>query len=427
MVRKLFLVAAVLALAANFYSDFSILQMSKASSESGKWIIHSYDVNRAIDSARIRVLQSQVKPFSKTKAKLKFESLEVLVKDIPSQKKRVAQLNELSSQKLTAVTSEQALALLSQMASEEEALLISRIKADDEINLMAKKQVLAGNAIDFVMVLLSLGFFLYEYSTHFKLRNYLAQTLKKMNEGNLHLAEKLSSRDAKFKSVVHDLKNPLGVIRGFAEMLHENSPDKGSVNQMAMIIQRVSNDTLKLVGTVLETTVDHQFEIEPFDFYQALSETCTFLEPIADEKKQKILLQKKGSGFLVHSDKQKTQNIFYNLIGNALKFSPSGTFVSVECQNCGDVIELIVKDQGPGFGKGDFANLYIPGKKLSAKPTGNEVSTGFGLYSAKETVMNLGGKIQIANNPDKGACVKITLPVADFDLRTEEKNSLSRH
>jgi signal transduction histidine kinase len=142
-----------------------------------------------------------------------------------------------------------------------------------------------------------------------------------------------------------------------------------------------------------------------------VKDVCSFLDPIAKKKDQKILFENKAVDFSIWSSRQPIQDVFYSVIGNALKFSPASTKILVSCSDDGDFHNVQVKDQGQGFTQNDLSMLFIPGNKLSAKPTGDEESTGIGLYSAKRAVEKLHGSIEINNNPDRGARVIIRFPI----------------
>jgi signal transduction histidine kinase len=139
-------------------------------------------------------------------------------------------------------------------------------------------------------------------------------------------------------------------------------------------------------------------------------ETCKFLEPSARQKNQSLRVEDTTCDFVFYGCRQQIQDIFYNVIGNAIKFSPPASTVSISCHDEGDFHAVRVKDQGPGFTAEDFARLFKPGANLSAKPTGGEGSTGLGLYSVKRSVELFHGEIEIANNPEAGACVTIRFP-----------------
>ena len=113
------------------------------------------------------------------------------------------------------------------------------------------------------------------------------------------------------------------------------------------------------------------------------------------------------SGPLVHSPKLKIQDIFYNVIGNAIKFSPPGSAILIDGTDFADFFEIRIRDQGPGLTPEDFTKLFNLGGKLSARPTAGENSTGLGLYSVKQALEAMGGSIEVKNNDDVGACFTI--------------------
>ncbi len=114
--------------------------------------------------------------------------------------------------------------------------------------------------------------------------------------------------------------------------------------------------------------------------------------------------------FAYLSSKQKIQDIFYNILSNALKYSPLGSVVLVSIVSDSQHDSVQIRDQGPGFSKEDFEKIFQPGAKLSALPSGGESSNGIGLYSVKNTVDSLQAEVDIRNNKDRGACVTIKFP-----------------
>lgn len=228
-----------------------------------------------------------------------------------------------------------------------------------------------------------------------------------IEEVNQNLRLNLAARDSQMKTVVHDLKNPLGSIRGFAELLYQDASNKDNVIEMAGIIQRISNSTLSLVGGFLKENSAHQI-FEAVNISDCIEYVRTCLRPIAEEKHQKIEVQLHSPDLRTWATAYQLQDLFFNLIGNALKFSPRGATVRIASRTDGDFYKIEIKDEGPGFAKNDFEKLFVAEAKLSAKPTGNETSNGIGLYSAKQTMDRLHGRISVENNAKKGACVSVS-------------------
>jgi signal transduction histidine kinase len=99
-----------------------------------------------------------------------------------------------------------------------------------------------------------------------------------------------------------------------------------------------------------------------------------------------------------------------NLMSNALKFSENGKKIWVGVRTEQDQVLCTVRDEGPGFRVEDQALLFQKGVRLSASPTGGELSTGYGLAIAKDLVEKIGGSIGCESRPGHGATFYVRLP-----------------
>ncbi|MEI6053023.1 MAG: ATP-binding protein, partial [Opitutaceae bacterium] len=105
--------------------------------------------------------------------------------------------------------------------------------------------------------------------------------------------------------------------------------------------------------------------------------------------------------------------VFDNLVGNALKFTPLGGEILVTLGETAGWVFAEVRDSGPGLGPADFARIFAPYQRLSAQPTGaGEDSTGLGLFIARELLTLQGGRLEVHSQPGHGAVFRINLPVA---------------
>jgi signal transduction histidine kinase len=373
MIQKMFIGLATIGLLVSLYSDLTVYEQNKVAISTGEWVRQSYKKLQALDFEKVSLLETRLTP-----------AQHAAVED------RLKNLKEVSSA--------------------ERDRLAEHMASDQQSDADSLEKTLFANAMDILLILIFTGFFFYERRKATNLQSALAKTLAQVDASNQQLQHLLSRRDAKFKTVVHDLKNPLGSIKGFAELLHDDPNDKESVLEMANIIQNVSSNTLTLVSSMLQDRANEVLSEEPLDALECLKETCRFLSPIAQEKNQRIDCRGSDAAFL-KARKQPLQDAFFNLVGNALKFSPRGTVVKVEADLQDSFFIVKIKDQGPGFSPEDFPKLFTAEAKLSAKPTGHEISTGFGLYSVKQTLELLDGHIEVSNNPEGGACITLKLPV----------------
>ncbi len=405
-------------------SDFSVYKINNTGSLSRENIGHSYRVLQAIDAAKVSLLQSREQTKSDDEVHEVFQNLNAVVAGMPSQELRTSHLSRLLDHNRLEQDQHQILSILSEMNVAERTLLEERINQNLAIDEEAGRRAVFANYVDLFLIIIAVFFFVLERRTAGRIQKALTSSLAHVESVNQWLQQNLFKKDSRFKTVVHDLKNPLGSIKGFAELLHDEAGNNKSILEMTQIIQRISNSTLNLVGSVLEENAetDETSNAEELQIIECLRETCAFLEPVASNKKQRIHLQASTDKFKIHGSKLKIQDVFYNVVGNALKFGPPGSVVTVRHAE-EDLFYLVqVKDQGPGFATEDHAKMFLQGCKLSAKPTGGETSTGIGLFSVKQTMDSLDGTIEATNNLEGGGCVTLRFPkeqilapiVADF-------------
>ena len=99
-----------------------------------------------------------------------------------------------------------------------------------------------------------------------------------------------------------------------------------------------------------------------------------------------------------------------NLVSNAVKFSPSGTTVTINVEKLEDIVRCTVADQGPGISKEDQEKLFKKFARLTAKPTAGESSTGLGLSITKRLTEDMNGTIRCESQEGKGAAFILEFP-----------------
>jgi signal transduction histidine kinase len=104
------------------------------------------------------------------------------------------------------------------------------------------------------------------------------------------------------------------------------------------------------------------------------------------------------------------EQILDNLISNAIKFSQPGGMIQVELETLPSGVRFSVRDNGPGLTMDDHQRLFQKYGRLSARPTGNETSTGLGLYITRQLVEQMSGTIIAEANEPAGTSFQITLP-----------------
>ncbi len=229
-------------------------------------------------------------------------------------------------------------------------------------------------------------------------------------------AERLKSRLLQIAS--HDLKVPLTALNATAGLIGRNPTDEPAVRRLAGSIQADTARMRSLVRDFLDAAAmedgNLQLHTAEHDLGEIARSAVTSLGPVAAAKGQKLALASAPSPLSrVKADGERLRQVFDNLIGNALKFTPPGGDVTVVLGESGGWVFAEVRDSGPGLGPSDFAKIFSPYQSLSAQPTGeDEDSTGLGLFIARELLTLQGGRLEVQSQPGCGAVFRVNLPAA---------------
>lgn len=229
--------------------------------------------------------------------------------------------------------------------------------------------------------------------------------------------EKLNETKNKFLGIAsHDLRNPLYTIRSFSQILHEGTVGEMSSEQTDMVgkIYHASTYMKSLLENLLDISKIESGKIELVQQVQDLNEIVTqqveFNQLLAKNKDITLHLSL-GDIPLLSFDQNAIIQVIGNFVGNAIKFSPSQSHISVATERVEDGVRFSVKDQGPGLTEEDQQLLFTEFQTLSAKPTGGEKSTGLGLAIAKKLITLHHGRVGVESRVGHGSTFFFHLPL----------------
>ncbi|HEY3864190.1 MAG TPA: HAMP domain-containing sensor histidine kinase [Verrucomicrobiae bacterium] len=241
--------------------------------------------------------------------------------------------------------------------------------------------------------------------------------LKDLAANNEHLVQLNLEKNEFLGIAAHDLKNPLGVILGCAEMINFTR-DPRDVRQMADSIVEAGNRMRGLITDLLDANAIEQgkfaSKLEPCDLFALVQKSVENNEPVASRKNISLVLGATPR-LWVKADKAAVLQILDNLISNALKFSPSMTSVHVHTVPEADHMVVLVRDQGPGLSPEDLKKMFGKFTRLTARPTGGESSTGLGLSIVKRLAEAMSGSVQCQSVLGNGATFSLRLPACPKD------------
>jgi signal transduction histidine kinase/CheY-like chemotaxis protein len=227
---------------------------------------------------------------------------------------------------------------------------------------------------------------------------------------------------AAFKSevlgtVAHDLKNPLAVVLGRAEMLSEflameplpKEQADAQIGHIRSAVNRLIGMVDSLIGDAMKDSENIVLRAENLDLPKLVSDVVEANRTLAERKEQNIKLDasKHVAGW---GDPDRLREAIDNLLSNAVKYSPLKGDILVEITGDKAGAAISVSDSGPGLSPEDEARLFGRFQRLSAKPTGGESSTGLGLSIVKRIVDLHGGAILVDKSRLNGARFTISLP-----------------
>ncbi|GMT42769.1 MAG: hypothetical protein IEMM0002_1180 [bacterium] len=269
----------------------------------------------------------------------------------------------------------------------------------------------------------------YEFFRKFvdSMQDHIAVALEKgmaitrLQETNAKLKELSALKDEFLSIVSHDLRSPLTAIIGFGRMLtrDRNNPLNEKQGKSVKIILRSAEHLLILLNDVMGVATMNSGRMElnlaKVRISGVLKESITAMSFNAKSRNIKIKHESKCTNLEIMADKSKMFQLFNNLIGNGIKFSPEGkTLVIGECCSA-DVYRFEITDNGPGidekYHEAIFEKFVQLGKIKSKKRSG----TGLGLSICKMITDLHGGTIGVNSEPGEGSTFYFDIPAKPLE------------
>jgi signal transduction histidine kinase len=265
---------------------------------------------------------------------------------------------------------------------------------------------LAAGGVDFIVTPFNEKAILARVKVHLRNRLRLVQLYKEERAKTLLMCV-----------TAHDLRNPATSIRALAHSVLSGAEGRLNAEQADTLktIYDASQSMLDLINNLLDASVLEASEMkvnpEPASLVELVDEEVRLINATASEKGSTVVHHGGDVPSRLMLDKPKIRQVLGNLIGNAVKFSPPGSVVSVEekCEN--GQCTVAVSDQGPGVPEDEHDKLFKDFGRTSVKPTGGEPSTGLGLSICYKIMQAHGGSIHAENRPGGGATFYIGFPL----------------
>jgi signal transduction histidine kinase len=271
-----------------------------------------------------------------------------------------------------------------------------------------------------------------DFSSHVQVSNRdelgsLAANLNRMNDELGRLYEELeaaSRHKSEFLATMsHELRTPLNAIIGFSQVLQQqmygplNEQQAGYVDDVLSSGQHLLN----LINDILDLAKVEagRMELQPstFELPELLENAASMVRERATRQGIGLTVATEGSVGVMEGDERKVKQILFNLMSNAVKFTPSGGKVSLSARGTGDQVVISIRDTGIGIRPEDQERIFEEFYQVGTSRT--QEGTGLGLALTRRLVELHHGQLTVESEPDVGSTFTVTMPLHQAGIAPE--------
>ena len=247
--------------------------------------------------------------------------------------------------------------------------------------------------------------------------------LVQLSEANVGLFESNRLKSEFLANVSHELRTPLNSVIGFAELLAElarkdSDADPKRIRYIEHILKS-GRGLLEMINELLDMAKIEagrmELSVSNASITDMFEGICAIMRPQADLKKITLEIQRSEELPTVETDPGKLQQILYNFVSNAIKFSPDGSCVIIRADvwvvDGAPGLRITVLDSGPGIPLDMQQTIFEKFRQVDASHTKSHGGTGLGLAICRELSAMLGAKLGIESNSNKGSSFWVEMPL----------------
>jgi signal transduction histidine kinase len=240
--------------------------------------------------------------------------------------------------------------------------------------------------------------------------------LGQLAESNVALYESNRLKSEFLANVSHELRTPLNSILGFADLLKEASGADAKQSRYVQNIVSSGKNLLLLINDLLDLAKIEagrmEVRSEPLSLGDLFEGLNSVLKPLTESKQLTIAESVAADVPILQTDPAKLQQVLYNFLSNAIKFSPAGAQIDLVAERDGeDSVRISVTDRGPGIGVEMHEAIFEKFRQIDASVTRQHGGSGLGLAISKDLISLLGGSIGVRSVPGEGATFWVNLPL----------------
>lgn len=204
--------------------------------------------------------------------------------------------------------------------------------------------------------------------------------------------------------VAHEIRNPLGTLRGFAQYFSRNSKQDAQAKEYAELMVSEVDRLNRTVSSLLQFSRPREPEVAEVNFSSIAQKCQTFVQEEVASKGVVLELQVPESDLRLYADPDLLQQVFLNLLQNSLAVTDATGSIVLGGEETDEIVHLWVRDTGKGMTSEEQAKMFDPFY------TTRKDGTGLGLALVQQIVEQHHGRIEVTSDLGKGTCLSIILP-----------------
>jgi signal transduction histidine kinase len=244
----------------------------------------------------------------------------------------------------------------------------------------------------------------------------LEKTLEIEQVARREIEEAARLKDEFVMTVSHELRTPLTSIAGWVQILETGKLDAGQAKTAIETISRNARVQARLIDDLLDVSRiisgKLRLEVREVDVARLVRDAVSIVQPAADAKSLRLEAALDPEAGTIAADPDRLQQILWNLLANAIKFTPFGGRVVVSVRRRGRTIEITVRDSGSGIATDFLPHVFDRFRQGDASAQRSHGGLGLGLAIVRHLVELHGGTVTAeSGGAGQGATFRITLPI----------------
>lgn len=242
-----------------------------------------------------------------------------------------------------------------------------------------------------------------------------AELLERESHARQEAEEASRLKEEFLATVSHELRTPLNAVVGWSRLLRSGQLDADGTTHAVEVIERNAAAQRQIIEDLLDVsriiTGKLRINTQPVDLLLIIHAAIDAVRPAAEAKEIRISTHIEAPDSIVRADSERLQQVLWNLLANAVKFTPAGGTVDLYLEQHGSLAEIRIEDSGPGVPAEFLPRIFERFSQADGSSTRKHGGLGLGLAIVRHLVELHGGTVSAANREGGGAVLTVRLPV----------------